>query len=142
VKTRTNPALERLFTRTALYRERRIRVRRLFICDTARYSIETIRRPLRYHECKLLAFLRHHQQPLLFNVPANNMSAVVQANDDRQKEVLVVAWVTTGAALVTVAIKIFTRLRIVRVIGWDDFFIVFSMVRDSCRFTRPDRNSY
>jgi hypothetical protein len=79
---------------------------------------------------------------LLFNVPANNMSAVVQANDDRQKEVLVVAWVTTGAALVTVAIKIFTRLRIVRVIGWDDFFIVFSMVRDSCRFTRPDRNSY
>ena len=65
------------------------------------------------------------------------MSTVVQANDHRQKEVLIVAWVTTGAAFVTVAIKIFTRLRIVRVIGWDDFFIVFSMVRDI--FTRSDR---
>ena len=65
------------------------------------------------------------------------MSVVVQLNGDRQKEVLVVAWVTTGVALVTVAIKIFTRLRIVRVIGWDDFFIVFSMVRDSCMFKRP-----
>ena len=65
------------------------------------------------------------------------MSTIVEANDDRQKEVLIVAWVTTGAALVTVAIKIFTRLRIVRVIGWDDFFIVFSMVRD--RFTRSDQ---
>ena len=69
------------------------------------------------------------------------MYAVVQANDDRQKEVLIVAWVTTGASLVTVAIKIFTRLRIVRVIGWDDFFIVFSMVRDSCMFKRPGRTS-
>jgi hypothetical protein len=76
---------------------------------------------------------------LLVNVPAKNMYAVVQANDDRQKEVLIVAWVTSGASLVTVAIKIFTRLRIVRVIGWDDFFIVFSMVRDNCRFTRPDQ---
>ena len=70
------------------------------------------------------------------------MSTIVEANDDRQKEVLIVAWVTTGAALVTVAIKIFTRLRIVRVIGWDDFFIVFSMVRDSCRFTRPGQTLY
>ena len=69
------------------------------------------------------------------------MSVVVQLNGDRQKEVLVVAWVTTGVALVTVAIKIFTRLRIVRVIGWDDFFIVFSMVRDSCMFKRLGRTS-
>lgn len=70
------------------------------------------------------------------------MSTIVEANDDRQKEVLIVAWVTTGAALVTVAIKIFTRLRIVRVIGWDDFFIVFSMVRDSYRFTRRKQTLY
>lgn len=70
------------------------------------------------------------------------MSTVAQSNDHRQKEILIVAWVTTGAAVVTVAIKIFTRLRIVRVIGWDDFFIVFSMVRDSCRFTRPGQTLY
>jgi hypothetical protein len=70
------------------------------------------------------------------------MSTIVEANDDRQKEVLIVAWVTTGAALVTVSIKIFTRLRIVRVIGWDDFFIVFSMVRDSYRFTRRKQTLY
>ena len=70
------------------------------------------------------------------------MSTVAQSNDHRQKEILIVAWVTTGAAVVTVAIKIFTRLRIVLVIGWDDFFIVFSMVRDSCRFTRPGQTLY
>lgn len=49
--------------------------------------------------------------------------------ESRQSEILIVAWVTTSAALITVAIKIFTRLRVVKVIGWDDFFVVFSMVR-------------
>jgi hypothetical protein len=57
----------------------------------------------------------------------------VNLTEDRQREVIIVAWVTTGAALMTVAIKIFTRLRIIRVIGWDDFFIVFSMVRENNR---------
>lgn len=52
----------------------------------------------------------------------------VDLTEDRQSEVLLVAWITTGAALLTVAIKIFTRLRVVKVIGWDDFFIVLSMV--------------
>lgn len=49
--------------------------------------------------------------------------------ESRQSEVLIVAWVMTGAALLTVVIKLFTRLRVVKYIGWDDFFIVFSMVR-------------
>jgi len=49
--------------------------------------------------------------------------------ESRQSDILIVAWVTTSAALITVAIKIFTRLRVVKVIGWDDFFVVFSMVR-------------
>lgn len=46
---------------------------------------------------------------------------------DRGTAVLVVAWVMTGAAFLTVIFKLFTRLRVVRYIGWDDFFIVFSL---------------
>lgn len=53
----------------------------------------------------------------------------INLKEDRQKEIVIVVWATTAAALVTVTAKIFTRLRIVHVIGWDDFFIVFSMVR-------------
>jgi hypothetical protein len=34
----------------------------------------------------------------------------------------------TGAAFATVGVKLFARAKIVRVVGWDDFFIVFSMV--------------
>ncbi|QDS74399.1 hypothetical protein FKW77_005651 [Venturia effusa] len=46
----------------------------------------------------------------------------------RQQEVLIVAWTMTGAAILTVIFKLFTRFRVVRYIGWDDFFIVFSLL--------------
>jgi hypothetical protein len=52
----------------------------------------------------------------------------VDLTENRQSEILIIAWVMTGAALSTVATKLFTRLRIIRVIGWDDFFIVLSTV--------------
>lgn len=64
----------------------------------------------------------------------------VDLTEDRQSKVLIVAWVTTGAASVTVAIKIFTRSRVVRIIGWDDFFVVFSMV-NLCE-TTPSKSRY
>jgi hypothetical protein len=59
-------------------------------------------------------------------------TTIVDLHENRQNEVLVVAWVTTGAAILTVAIKLFARAQIVKVIGWDDVFIVFSLV---CRFS-------
>jgi hypothetical protein len=49
--------------------------------------------------------------------------------DSRQTEVLVVAWVMTGLAIFTVGVKLFARAKIVRIVGWDDFFIFFSLVR-------------
>ena len=52
----------------------------------------------------------------------------VDLTENRQSEILIIAWVMTGAALLTVTTKLFTRLRIIRVIGWDDFFIVLSTV--------------
>ena len=55
-------------------------------------------------------------------------TAAVDLLENRQREVLVVAWVMTGAAILTVAIKLFARAQIVKVIGWDDVFIVFSLV--------------
>jgi len=48
--------------------------------------------------------------------------------DSRQTEVLLVAWVMTGAAFLTVCVKLFARVKIVQVVGLDDFFIVLSMV--------------
>lgn len=55
--------------------------------------------------------------------------ATVDLTDSRQTEVLVVAWVTTGAAILTVIVKLFARVKIVQVVGWDDFFIILSVVR-------------
>lgn len=55
--------------------------------------------------------------------------ASADLTDSRQTEVLVVAWTMTGAAILIVAVKIFTRVKIVQIIGWDDFFIIFSLVR-------------
>jgi hypothetical protein len=45
-------------------------------------------------------------------------------SDSRQTEVLVVAWVMTSAAILTVCVKLFARVKIIRVVGWDDFFII------------------
>ncbi|CAN9437529.1 unnamed protein product [Alternaria sp. RS040] len=56
------------------------------------------------------------------------MSQSVDPTENRQTEVLVVAWVMTGAAVLTVGIKLFARARIVHVIGWDDFFIFLSLI--------------
>jgi hypothetical protein len=66
-------------------------------------------------------------------------TTIVDLDENRQDEVLVVAWVTTGAAIITVAIKLFTRAQIVKVIGWDDVFIVFSLV---CCFSVVRTNTY
>ncbi|KAF2134806.1 hypothetical protein P153DRAFT_329534 [Dothidotthia symphoricarpi CBS 119687] len=52
----------------------------------------------------------------------------VYMRESRQIEVIVIAWVMTGAAIFAVAVKLFTRVRIVRVVGWDDVFIVFSLI--------------
>lgn len=51
-----------------------------------------------------------------------------RASDSRQTEVLVVAWVMTGLAICTVAFKLFARVKVVKIIGWDDFFIILSLV--------------
>lgn len=51
------------------------------------------------------------------------------SSESRQTEVLTVAWVMTGTATLIVGIKLFARVKIVRAIGWDDFFIFFSLVR-------------
>ncbi|TID21517.1 hypothetical protein E2P81_ATG04794 [Venturia nashicola] len=47
---------------------------------------------------------------------------------DRGGEVILVAWVMTGAAFLTVLFKLFTRFRIISYIGWDDFVIVLSVL--------------
>jgi hypothetical protein len=63
------------------------------------------------------------------------MAETVDLSESRQTEVLIVAWVTTGTAILTVAIKLFARAKIIRVIGWDDFFI-FTHLRYSASSLR------
>jgi hypothetical protein len=81
----------------------------------------------RYKNTRVLAFRQ------TINIDNANMA------ESRQTEVLCVAWIMTGAAIFTVGVKLFARAKIVRVVGWDDFFIIFSMV--SLRYvsdhTRP-----
>lgn len=51
-------------------------------------------------------------------------SETANISDSRQTEILVVAWVMTGLAVVTVCVKLFARVRITQVVGWDDLFII------------------
>ncbi|KAF1842234.1 uncharacterized protein K460DRAFT_358873 [Cucurbitaria berberidis CBS 394.84] len=52
----------------------------------------------------------------------------VDLSQSRQTEILVVAWVMTGAAILTVGVKLFARVKIVQVVDWADFFICFSLI--------------
>ncbi|KAF4634480.1 hypothetical protein G7Y89_g3626 [Cudoniella acicularis] len=52
-------------------------------------------------------------------------SQAVDLSENRSTEIIVVAWVFTGIAIATVALKLFSRAQIVKVIDWDDFFIFF-----------------
>jgi hypothetical protein len=55
-------------------------------------------------------------------------TTTVDPTESRQAEIVVVAWVFTGIAIATVALKLFARAHIVKVVGWDDFFIFLSLV--------------
>ena len=48
--------------------------------------------------------------------------------ESRAAQVIAIAWVFTGIAVATVALKLFARAHVVKVVGWDDFFIFFSLV--------------
>lgn len=54
----------------------------------------------------------------------------VDLTENRGAEINLFAWLFTGTAIVTVFLKLFARSQIVKRIGWDDFFIFFSLVRD------------
>lgn len=58
------------------------------------------------------------------------MTVTVNLTEDRGREVNVVAWLFTGIAIAAVALKLFTRSQIVKVVGLDDFFIFLSLVSD------------
>ncbi|KAL2840657.1 hypothetical protein BJY01DRAFT_249877 [Aspergillus pseudoustus] len=56
----------------------------------------------------------------------SNAAAEVDLTESHAVEVNVVAWVFTGIAIATVALKLAAR-QIVNRVGWDDFFIFFSL---------------
>lgn len=52
----------------------------------------------------------------------------VDFNESRQGAAHAVAWTFTGVASIFVVLKVFARVDRFKKFGWDDFFIVFSMV--------------
>ena len=52
----------------------------------------------------------------------------VDFDESRGVEINVIGWVFTGIAIATVGLKLFARGHIANKLGWDDFFIFFSMV--------------
>lgn len=52
----------------------------------------------------------------------------VDFSESRAAELNSVGWVFTGAAIAAVVLKLFARVEIVKRVGWDDFFIFFSLV--------------
>ncbi|KFY43096.1 hypothetical protein V495_04169 [Pseudogymnoascus sp. VKM F-4514 (FW-929)] len=51
----------------------------------------------------------------------------VDFTESRGAEVNVIAWVFTGIAIATVSLKLFARVQTSNRLGWDDFFIFFSL---------------
>ncbi|RAH50718.1 uncharacterized protein BO95DRAFT_438481 [Aspergillus brunneoviolaceus CBS 621.78] len=51
----------------------------------------------------------------------------VDFSQSRAGEINAVAWVFTGTAIAVVALKLFARGHVAKSLGWDDFFIFFSM---------------
>ncbi|PYH80047.1 hypothetical protein BO82DRAFT_120123 [Aspergillus uvarum CBS 121591] len=51
----------------------------------------------------------------------------VDFSESRAAEIHAVAWVFTGIAIAVVALKLFARGHVAKSLGWDDFFIFFSM---------------
>ena len=52
----------------------------------------------------------------------------VDFNETREVEINVIGWVFTGMAIATVGLKLFARGHMAKNLGWDDFFILLSMV--------------
>ncbi|ORY62073.1 uncharacterized protein BCR38DRAFT_394688 [Pseudomassariella vexata] len=51
----------------------------------------------------------------------------VDLTESRSSEIIVTSCVCTGIAIITVALKLFTRVRILKKMGWDDFFIFLAL---------------
>lgn len=54
----------------------------------------------------------------------------VDFSESRAAEIHIIGWVFTGIAIVTVLLKLFSRVKVVKKAGWDDFFIFFSLVSE------------
>lgn len=48
--------------------------------------------------------------------------------DDKGPQITAVSWSFGSVAIIVVAIRLYTRLILTRKAGWDDFFIVLSLV--------------
>lgn len=55
-------------------------------------------------------------------------SSVVDTNANRGPELLAITWVFTVLALLVVIAKFYTKVKILRGLGIDDFLVVLSMV--------------
>ncbi|ROW04361.1 hypothetical protein VSDG_00915 [Cytospora chrysosperma] len=55
------------------------------------------------------------------------MVASSKQDESRGAEIIIVAWVFTGIAIVVAALRFFVKARISKELGWDDFFILLSM---------------
>ena len=68
------------------------------------------------------------------------MTASSESDESRGTEIVVIAWVFTGIAIAIVALRFFVKARISKELGWDDFFILLSIVCNShSRALRKDR---
>jgi hypothetical protein len=70
--------------------------------------------------------LAHHSSAMAI------ASTGVDLTESRGTEINAIGWVFTGIAIATVFLKLYVRAQVVkRGLGWDDFFIFFSLVSKS-----------
>lgn len=71
-----------------------------------------------------------------FSPQIYNMASIRRSHpkyENRAPELLAVLWTFTTLALVVVLVKVYTRVKIIRETGLDDFLILFSMVNPTSR---------
>ena len=94
---------------------------RLLMLDPEDFTIATpvafnvqILKPLLWDIWRIISFSMENLQP-----PKNG-------NENRQGQILAIAIVTAAVAAIAVALRMITRIWVVRKVGWDDYTILFA----------------
>ena len=70
------------------------------------------------------------------------IQASLPPNVDRRRSYLILIWILFGFSTVFISARMYMRVFVRKVVGWDDYLICFALVRDFPRSFTNKRNIY